>query len=71
MTDWIKFEAILSELADPYNFNVYVYGVTETTAMDKLIGEYPVKKYKIVSFGLALEQPYMSGHQVQIRFNPE
>lgn len=55
MIDWIKFEAILSERSDPYNFKVYVYGVTEATARDKLAGEYPPRKYDVIRFGVAPE----------------
>ena len=50
MTDWFKFIAVLSERDNPYNFMVHVFGVTETTARDKLIAEYPVSKYDLVRF---------------------
>ena len=50
MSDWTKFTAILSKQSDPYNFMIHVFGVTESTAKDKLIAEYPASKYDLVRF---------------------
>lgn len=45
---WTRYTAILSKRADPYNFLVYVWGVTKETAYDKLRIEYPTSKYEII-----------------------
>lgn len=56
-SDWFKFEAMIFDKRKhpehcPPLFPVHVYGVTEETARDKLIGEYPVRHYEIESFRL-------------------
>lgn len=54
MSDWFKFEASVYDKRGgvhcPREFPVIVWGVTEETARDKLVGEYPAKHYDIVSF---------------------
>jgi len=57
MIDWFKFEAIILDKREktehsPPLFPVYVWGVTETTARDKLVAEYPTRHYEITSFRL-------------------
>lgn len=76
MSDWFKFNAWMRDLSgkkhSPPEFPVIVWGVTIDTARDKLIGEYPSKDYEVVSLERSPEPaPYMSGFQVQNRFNPD
>lgn len=53
MSDWIKFHAWVRDKSgkkhQPPEFPVIVWGVTIDTARDKLIGEYPIKDYEIIS----------------------
>ena len=49
-TAWVKYSAVLSKRSDPYNFLIYVYGVTEASAREKLLAEYPANTHELVRF---------------------
>lgn len=58
MNDWNKFNVVVRDKSgkkhSPPVFPVVVWGVTESTAREKLIAEYPAKDYEIV--GLVASQ---------------
>lgn len=57
MSVWTRYAAVLSEKADPYQFLVYVYGMTEEIARQKLHAEYSPRKYDLVRFSAAPNDP--------------
>lgn len=55
MTEWNKFKAVMVERATDTEIPVYVYGVTQKTALDKLKAEYSSRKYTLKSMDLVAE----------------
>lgn len=61
MSDWNKFNAIVRDRSgknhSPPVFPVIVWAVNIDTAREKLLGDYPAKRYEIVSLEQGAKTP--------------
>lgn len=57
MGDWNRYEATLRDRRENLDFTVYVMGVTIGTALDKLTGEYPHARYRVLKMEQTLNDP--------------